>query len=135
LNNKLRATRKYLGGSVKHTAGQLKIENLSLSYLIDEVDAMAEVRPLYEQEIEPKSQSNEQIANLLGVEEIEWNQRSKSHFILEGDSNIRYFHRVAKGVHRKKLIHCLVHDEVTIERHEELKSYITNLLRIVLGDP
>jgi hypothetical protein len=66
LNNKLRATRKYLDGSVKHTAGQLKIEKLSLSYLIDEVDARAEVRPLSEEENEPKSQSNAQIASFVG---------------------------------------------------------------------
>jgi hypothetical protein len=43
---------------------------------------------------------------------------------LEGDANTRYFHSVAIGRHRKKLIHSLIQDEGTIEGHELLKSYI-----------
>ena len=44
----------------------------------------------------------------------------------EGDSNTRYFHGVANGRHRKKIIHSLQQDEGAIEGHEQLKSYITN---------
>jgi hypothetical protein len=45
---------------------------------------------------------------------------------LEGDENTRYFHSVANGRLRKKLIHSLVQDGGTIEGHKNLKSYITN---------
>jgi hypothetical protein len=53
-------------------------------------------------------------------------QRFQSKFILEGDSNTRYFHSIANGQHRKKRIHSLIQNEGTIERLDNLKYYITN---------
>jgi hypothetical protein len=125
-NNKIRAMRKHLSGWARHVAGILKKEKLRLSSTIDSLEALAEVRPLSAQEIELKSQSNAQIASLLREEELKWYQRSKAQFILEGDSNTRYFHGVANGRHRKKRIHSLVQDDGRIEGHENLKAYITN---------
>jgi mannosylglycoprotein endo-beta-mannosidase len=93
------------------------------------------VRPLSTQEIELKSQSSAEIARLLREEELKWYQRSKSQFILEGDSNTRYFHSIANGRHRKKRIRSLVQDEGTIEGHEQLKSYITNYYKSLFGAP
>jgi hypothetical protein len=97
--------------------------------------ALAEVRPLSTQEIELKSQSNAQVANLLREEELKWYQRSKSQFILEGDSNTRYFHSVANGRHRKKHIYSLIQEEGMIEGQEQLKSYITNYYKNLFGEP
>jgi hypothetical protein len=103
--------------------------------IIDNFEAITEVRPLLPHEIELKSQSNAQIARLLRKEEIKWYQLSKCQFILEGDANTRYFHSVANGRHRKKLIHSLTQYEGTIEGHEELNLYITNYYKGVFGDP
>jgi hypothetical protein len=47
--------------------------------------------------------------------------------------NTRYFHSVANGRPRKKLIHSLVQEEVTIEGHEQLKSYITSYYKGLFG--
>ena len=82
-----------------------------------------------------KNQANEQIASLLREEEIKWYQRSKAQFILEGDSNTRYFHMVANGRHRKKYIHSLHQDEGVIEGQIELKQYITNYYKTLFGPP
>jgi hypothetical protein len=75
------------------------------------------------------------IASLLHEEELKWYQRSKGKFILEGDSNICYFHSVANGRHRKKRIHTLVQDEGTIEGLDNLKNYITNYYMNLFGAP
>ena len=114
-NNKIRALRTHLVGWARHTSGLLKKEKERLSSIIDALEALAEVRLLSAQEIELKSQSNAQIAKLLREEELKWYQRSKAQFILEGDSNTRYFHNIANGRHRKKRIHSLVQDEGLIE--------------------
>jgi mannosylglycoprotein endo-beta-mannosidase len=84
-----------------------------------------------------KSQSNAQIVNLLREEELKWYQRSKSQFILEGDSNTRYFHSVANGRHGKKRIHSLVQEEGTLKAMSSLsltsriiiKIYLANLMK------
>jgi hypothetical protein len=68
----------------------------------------------------------QKIPSLIHEEELKWYQRSKSQFILEGDSNAHYFHSVANGRHRKKSIHTLIQDEGTIEGLDNLKSYITS---------
>ena len=106
-----------------------------MSSIIDKLEAFAEVRLLSTQEIELKNQSNAEIAGLLREEELKWYQRSKAQFILEGDSNTRYFHSLANGRHRKKLIHSLSQDEGMIEGHEQLKSYITNYYKNLFGEP
>ena len=129
------ALRKFLGGWARHTVGILKKEKLRLSSIIDELEALAEVRPLSEHEIEIKNHSNAQIASMLREEELKWYQHSNSQFILKGDSNTRYFHGVANGRHRKKIIHSLQQDEGTIEGHEQLKSYITNYYKNLFGAP
>jgi hypothetical protein len=56
-------------------------------------------------------------------------------FLLEGDSNTRYFHSVANGGDTKKLIHSLVQEEGAIEGHEQLKSYITSYYKGLCGAP
>jgi hypothetical protein len=104
----MRALRKYLSGWASQVSGILKKEKIRLSSIIDDLEALAEIRPISSQEIELKSQSNAQIASLLREEELKWYQRSKAQFILEGDSNTHYFHGIANGRHRKKCIHSLV---------------------------
>ena len=67
----------------------LKKEKRRLSSIIDEMEMIAELRPLTKQEIECKNQANAQIARLLREEELKWYQQSKAQFILEGDSNTK----------------------------------------------
>jgi hypothetical protein len=134
-NCKLRAVRKYLGGWARHTAGLLKQEKLSLSTSIDELEAIAEYRRLTTHELDLKNQNNAKLAGLLREEELKWYQRSKAQFLLEGDSNTRYFHSVANGRHRKKRIHSLVQDDETIEGQEQLKAYITTYYKNLFGAP
>ena len=61
----MRALHNFLSGWARHTAGILKKEKLRLSSIIDELEALVEVRPLSEHEIKMKSHSNAQIASML----------------------------------------------------------------------
>lgn len=90
---------------------------------------------LSDQELEQKNQANEKIARLPHEEELKRYQRSKAQFILQGDSNTRYFHMVANGRHRKKHIHNLHQDEGIIEGHDQLKDYITKYYKSLFGAP
>jgi hypothetical protein len=59
-------------------SGQLKQEKLSLSSYINDLEAIAEVRPLVTHEINLESQYNAKLVGLLLEEELEWYQRPKA---------------------------------------------------------
>ena len=86
-NNKMRNLRKFLRGWARHTTGMLKKEKERLCSIIDELDKLAESRPLSANESDLKRHSNEQVGRMLREEELKWYQRSKAQFILKGDSN------------------------------------------------
>ena len=119
----MRNMRKFLRGWARHTTGMLKKEKECMCSIIDELDKLAEVRPLSANENDLKRHSNEQVGRMLREEELKWYQRSKAQFILQGDSNTKYFHNVANGRHRKKCIHSLLQDEGLIEGQDQLKEY------------
>jgi hypothetical protein len=112
--------RRFLSGSARHTSKVLKQKKLSLSWTIDELEAITEVRPLTTQQIDLKSQYNANLVGLLREEELKWYQRSKAQSLLEGNMNTRYFPSVANGRHMKKLFHSLVQEEGTIYYHKWL---------------
>jgi hypothetical protein len=58
--------------------GKPKERNSALSSKIDNLEALAEVRPLTTYEIELKSQLNATLAGLLREEELKRYQRSKA---------------------------------------------------------
>ena len=76
---------------MRHIAGILKKGKIILTAIIDDLESLADVRPLSEHEIEIKSELNAQIARLPREVELKWYQYSNSQFILKGDSNTRYF--------------------------------------------
>jgi hypothetical protein len=84
-------------------------------------------------EIELKNQSHANIASLLREEELKWYQRFKSQFILEGDSNTRYFHSVTNGRHRKKRIHILFRMKVRLRDWTTAKLTLPNITKTFLG--
>jgi hypothetical protein len=54
-NQKIRVLHSHLPGWARHETGILKKEKLRLSSIIDGLEAIAEVRPLSEQEVELKN--------------------------------------------------------------------------------
>jgi hypothetical protein len=64
-NNKLWALRTHFSGWARHVTGVLEKEKIGLFSIIDDLEDLAEVRPLSTQEIELKSQCNAAIASLL----------------------------------------------------------------------
>jgi hypothetical protein len=68
---------------------------------LDELDKV-ESTPLNQSEF--KRVINDRLATHLREEEIKWYQRAKVKNLLEGDVNMKYFHLVANGKHRKMRI-------------------------------
>jgi hypothetical protein len=107
--NKLCAMFRYLGRWARHMTSLIrKGKAPPFNHYWWFEGPRAEVMLLTSQDIEPKCQSNAQLASLLCEEELKWYQRPKGRFLLEGDLNTRYFNSIANDRHGKKRIHSLV---------------------------
>ena len=88
----------------------------------DELDKLAEIRLISEQEMDLKPCVKDRLAQLIWEEEIKWFQRAKTKDLLEGDSNTKYFQLVANGKRRKTIIYRLEQEEGVVEGEENLKK-------------
>jgi hypothetical protein len=102
--NKIRALRRYLRGWAKNMNKIYKKEKKELTLKIEQLDRKAETTMLLPHEVDLKHCLNARLLQLLREEEIKWYQRSKSDKLLQGDSNMKFFHLVANGKHRKTRI-------------------------------
>lgn len=67
------------------------------------------------------------------MEEIMWYQRARSKWLMEGDTNTTYFHRVVNIRHRMKAIHSLCTSEGDLVSRGELNRHIYEHFRELFG--
>ena len=70
---------------------------------------------------------------LLADEEIQWQRKGGESWLLEGDMNTGYFHKVANGRKRKMHISVLEQNDQMFETPEQLKIHITNYYKNMFG--
>jgi hypothetical protein len=127
--NKIRSLRKYLRGWAKKQNGAYKKEKKELSSKIDELDKKAEHAMLLPHEVDLRHCLKVRLIQLLLEEEVKWYQQSKLDKLLQGDNNMKYFHLVANGKHRKTHIFQLEDSGQIIQGQNHLESYITEFYK------
>jgi hypothetical protein len=70
---------------------------------------------------------------LIEEEESYWHKRSNSMWLLKGDSNMTFFHRIANGKKRKNTIFSLNHEDQIIEGDEALVDHATKFYKDLFG--
>ncbi|XP_044947663.1 uncharacterized protein LOC123397007 [Hordeum vulgare subsp. vulgare] len=133
--NKIRNLRRVLRGWAKNQSGIYKKEKERLTKLIDELDVKAESAQLNSIDRNIKMDAEIRLQKLLREEEMKWALRAKVMNVVHGDDNTKFFHMIANGKHRKKIITQLEQDEGTIIGHENLKVYISEYYRSLFGAP
>ena len=133
--NKIRHLRQYLRGWAKNISGEYKKLKQKLILLIDELDIKAETSTLTTAECAVKKEADERMAQLRRDEESKWAQRAKVKHVQEGGNNTKYFHLIANGKHRKKIIFQLEQDEGTIVGENNLKVFISEYYKRLFGAP
>jgi hypothetical protein len=133
--NKIRHLRRFLRGWAKNLSGKYKKEKERLLNIIDFLDIQAESCPLNDEERAELRKANELLNKLRRDEETKWAQRAKIKHIQEGGNNMKYFHLIANGKHRKKKIFQLEQEEGTIVGDENLKVFITEYYKKLFGAP
>jgi hypothetical protein len=80
-----------------------------------------------------KTDIHVQLFNLFAEEELLWYQRSHEKWLLEGDLNTSYFHRVANGRKRKNTMFSLKENDILIEGTDNLISHTTAYYKNLFG--
>jgi hypothetical protein len=70
-----------------------------------------------------KSQIQTELLSLLEKEEAFWQQRSRDKWLLQGDNNTSFFHRVANGRKRKRTMFSLKDGDNIIQGTPALLEY------------
>jgi mannosylglycoprotein endo-beta-mannosidase len=66
-------------------------------------------------------------------EELYWFSRSSEKWLLEGDNNTAYFHRVANGRRRKNTMYSLKKDDIHIQGTADLLTHATEYYKMLFG--
>ncbi|KAL6347778.1 hypothetical protein AAG906_026307 [Vitis piasezkii] len=69
------------------------------------------------------------------LEEISWRQKSRALWLKEGDSNTKFFHRMANARRRGNFISSLTVRGIRLSKEEELKEGIGSYFKSMFEDP
>ena len=132
--NKIRKLRQFWKGWSKNVNGTYKKKKKQmLLEKANELEKKAETTLLTQQEADLKQNIKDRLNHLLREDEIKWFQRAKTMKLLEGDRNTKYFQALANVKRRKTRIFHLEQEEGIIEGDENLRKYITNYYKGLLG--
>jgi hypothetical protein len=89
-----------------------------------ELDLIAEERPLSVEEYLKREESSRNLEQHVFLEEVSWRQKSRALWLKEGDSNTKFFHRLANSHRRHNMIEALVVDGQLTEDRTVIKDHI-----------
>jgi hypothetical protein len=107
LNIKLKRFKKYFKGWGSNLYGHNKKLKRELKEELVSINALEEMNDLSPELNLRKTDIHVKLFNLFAEEELLWYQRSHEKWLLEGDLNTSYFHRVANGRKRKNTMFSL----------------------------
>ena len=92
---------------------------------LNEFDALAEVRQLTGEKYEKKALLVADLERTSLLEEISWRKKSKAFWLLEGDKNTKFFHRLANSNHRYNSISTLSINGELSSDFDAISEFIT----------
>jgi hypothetical protein len=93
------------------------------------MDVLAKNRGLTEEENEKKEDMSRELENTLLCEEIHWRQKLRALWLKEGDSNARFFHKMANSHRKYNRVETLRIDGVLSNDPNEVKEHVVQFYR------
>lgn len=90
-------------GRKKGDERKLKVE---LNEELLTLEILVEDNMLSSEQLERKTEIQKQLMVIFEHEEIYWNERSNCNWLLKGDGNTKYFHRIENGKNKKQFTPC-----------------------------
>ncbi|KAF2952087.1 hypothetical protein DAI22_01g309400 [Oryza sativa Japonica Group] len=123
-NKKLVPLRRFLKGWWINVQRDARIKKVVLKNQLEEWDLQAEQRDLSCEEWNERYAKETELEHIYELEELLWHKRGGGQWLLEGDRNTEFFHRVANGRRRKCTIVSLEEDGRLITNKDELSDHI-----------
>lgn len=130
---KFKRCKKYFKGWGANMSGHLRKRRKILKEELDNLEALEEEGALLLEHYFRKVEIMTLLHQLYAEEEIYWFQRSHQKWLLEGDCNTKYFHRVANGRKRKNTIFSLESESGTITDPALLLQHATEFYKTLFG--
>ena len=97
-----------------------------LSDELQSLEELEEIMPLSCEQLIRKGQIQQALMKVYEDEERYRQQRSSEKWLLQGDMNTEFFHRVANGRRRRKIIFSMQSDQDTIQGTPDILKHATD---------
>jgi len=98
------------------------------------IDEQGKENEWTEEPIEERKKIELELEEIYEAEELYWQQRGGERWILEGDSNTKFFHLAANGRRRKKSILLLEEDGENNTDPKHIQRLIYNYYKCLFGN-
>ena len=130
---KVNRVKFFLKGWGMSLRGHTKKYKKCLREELEILEKIEEDNPLPAHLLEKKTFILSETNRLLEEEELYWHKRSNNRWLLEGDLNTEFFHRMANGKKRKNTIFSIQKDGVEIEDLDMILDLAINYYKDLFG--
>ena len=113
--------------------GQYIKKRRELTAELADLESLEEDNSLKDEQLLRRGHIQNELLELMEKEEEYWHQKASEKWLLHGDNNTEYFHRIANGRKRKKTIFSLQHDQDTIQGTPDLLKHATEFYKYLFG--
>jgi hypothetical protein len=100
---------------------------------LEALELQEELYPLDADQIRRRAQIQKELLTIIDREESYWHQRSREKWLLQGDSNTAFFHRMSNGCKRKRTIFSLKDGDNIIQGTPDLLEHATAFYKNLFG--
>jgi hypothetical protein len=100
---------------------------------LEALELLEENHPLDASQIRRRAHIQKELLSIIDREETYWHQRSREKWLLQGDSNTSFFHRISNGCKRKRTIFSLKDGGNIIHGTSDLLDHATAFYKNLFG--
>ena len=109
--------------------GNITVKKQQLWSKLNALDVKEDIQPLSEEEKLDQASFRADLEKAALLEEISWRQKSKVLFLKEGDSNTRFFHRMANSNRRNNCIENLMIDGAVTTNQDRIVHHVKQFFK------